>query len=129
MSKIITFAFNGPVRSGWVILSHSDPRGGRTSIGVLVTGTIYGPDGKIAKSAMTWEDAAAGLALRMNGGDWPSFVKGAASKNRVRMSVPDEMDPVTFYVEFDPDPDQGANGRKEPRVLHPDFATIEDDKF
>lgn len=129
MSKIITVTFTGEVRAGWIILSHSDPRGGRTSIGVKVMGAVYSPEGKIVKPAMTWEDVAAELAQNMSRGDWPQFVKGAASKGRVRMSVPDEMNAVTFYTEYDPDPEQGANGRSEPRVLNPDFALVEDDKF
>lgn len=119
MAKIVTVTLDGPVpKGGWVILNYSDPSGGRTNIGAKIN--IDEKTGRVD----SWDDVAQSFVNSMKGRPWPSFLKAVASKNRVRISGPDELNKAVFFAEFNPDPDQKARHQ-----LHPSFVKIEDEVF
>jgi len=117
--KIVTVRFGDgaedrPTVTGWAILSYSDPRGGRTSMGV-----------KIEKQE-TWAAVATELAVHMGVPvmGWPEAIRVQQKGNAIRLAVPHEMSANNFFAEFNPMLDQSG-----PHQLSPDFIKIEEDDF
>lgn len=134
MSKIVTVTLGSPAgrpsREGWLILSYADPRGGRTSIGTIIKRprwTEVTDDGQREREGPfpTWEKVAADLGVQIGAQpSWPKFVKAKSSGNTIKLSVPDELDPTVFFVEFNPSLTQEAA-----HELSPDFATVGEERF
>ena len=122
MSKIITITLgteNGdePTQEGWIILGYSAPEGGRTDIGAVVKRKADG-------SMPSWADVATILHGGLGRSEWPQEIRGAVSGNRVRLSVPDVLDPIVFSAGWNPSLDQSAKVQRDPA-----FITIAEEKF
>lgn len=113
-------------REGWVILNFAAPEGGRSNIGVRIAPRF--DEATKAVTWPTWGSVAAELVSNMNSRlEWPKFLKqaqGTKLANQIRISCPDNLDPLVFVAEFNPLLDQ--NG---PHQLSPPFIEIAEEKF
>lgn len=101
---------------GWIIVGYSDPRGGRTEIGVAIE----------ARGGVmpTWNEVAAMLFNNLGRKEWPEQIRPKASANVIRLSIPDEMDPTVFSAAWNPTLDQSGKVMPSPR-----FVKIEEEGF
>lgn len=105
-------------KAGWIIVNYSAPEGGRTNIGVPVK-----PNAETG-ALPSWEEVAASLHGYMGSRPWPAFIKSKVKGRQIQMVCPDELDPVSFYAEYQPSLDQIG-----PVELRPAFVTIEEEVF
>lgn len=111
MSKIVTITLGNADQptppTGWLILNYEAPGGGRTNIGAPMAAKGDG-------TPPTWEEVAALLGNNLGRHEWPDFIKGNASGNALRLSVPDGLNLVAFSAEFNPSLDQQATPEPSP---------------